>query len=294
MDDDEDADEDDGDGEGSSRTRIQVDGWLTLETTTAAIAPLLCLRHRLSACFAAKVRASFWAALGCIAIAMLSAAASDSAYWLQQLAAIITCMKSRISQAASAGALLIAGFCWQGSEDATEDVQDDCVHVMCCRCPIRRGLWTPRRQVRCTQRRPCFLWRLGAPAAGPLWQQRLPRASEAPAVHPTTAAADSMAGEHLQRRSALWDSHSVPGKPICSNAVKATHTKNGDKGLCSVHLHIACASGRQARCYETLICAQGQNRSSAHARPAGQALERGWGPGGIPGQRPGSPTVRQA
>ena len=39
---------------------IQVDGWLTLEAPTAAIAPLLCLRHRLSACFAAKVGCLFW------------------------------------------------------------------------------------------------------------------------------------------------------------------------------------------------------------------------------------------
>ncbi len=54
LDDDEADDHDDG----SSRTRIQVDGWLTLETETSAVAPLLCLRHRLSACFAAKVCAS--------------------------------------------------------------------------------------------------------------------------------------------------------------------------------------------------------------------------------------------
>ncbi len=39
---------------------MQVDGWLTLEAPTAAIAPLLCLRHRLSACFAAKVVRMSW------------------------------------------------------------------------------------------------------------------------------------------------------------------------------------------------------------------------------------------
>ncbi|CAL5229490.1 g12825 [Coccomyxa viridis] len=53
--DDLDDDEADDHDNGSSRTRIQVDGWLTLETETSAVAPLLCLRHRLSACFAAKV-----------------------------------------------------------------------------------------------------------------------------------------------------------------------------------------------------------------------------------------------
>ena len=52
---DEDYDEADDDDDVRSRTRIQVDGWLTLEMETAAVAPLLCLRHRLSACFAAKV-----------------------------------------------------------------------------------------------------------------------------------------------------------------------------------------------------------------------------------------------
>ena len=53
--DDLDDDEADDHDNGSSRTRIQVDGWLTLETETSAVEPLLCLRHRLSACFAAKV-----------------------------------------------------------------------------------------------------------------------------------------------------------------------------------------------------------------------------------------------
>ena len=63
--DDEDEDDDeeaDGEAEGglgseSSRTQMQIDGWLTLEAPTAAVGPLLCLRHRLSACFAAKVSA---------------------------------------------------------------------------------------------------------------------------------------------------------------------------------------------------------------------------------------------
>lgn len=56
-DDDLDDDEANNHDNGGSRTRIQVDGWLTLETESSAVAPLLCLRHRLSACFAAKVGA---------------------------------------------------------------------------------------------------------------------------------------------------------------------------------------------------------------------------------------------
>ena len=64
YDDEDDEDEDDDEAEGeaedslgseSSRTQMQIDGWLTLEAPTAAVGPLLCLRHRLSACFAAKV-----------------------------------------------------------------------------------------------------------------------------------------------------------------------------------------------------------------------------------------------
>ncbi len=34
---------------------MEVDGWLSLRIPTAALAPMLCLRQRLSACFAAKV-----------------------------------------------------------------------------------------------------------------------------------------------------------------------------------------------------------------------------------------------
>ena len=58
-------DEDNDHDNGSSRTRIQVDGWLTLETDSGAVAPLLCLRHRLSACFAAKVGACRWRLVMC-------------------------------------------------------------------------------------------------------------------------------------------------------------------------------------------------------------------------------------
>ena len=45
--------EDDGDREPSSL--MEVDGWLSLRVPTSALAPLLCLRQRLSTCFAAKV-----------------------------------------------------------------------------------------------------------------------------------------------------------------------------------------------------------------------------------------------
>lgn len=37
---------------------LVVDGWLSLRLPDASLAPLLCLRRRLAACFAAKARPS--------------------------------------------------------------------------------------------------------------------------------------------------------------------------------------------------------------------------------------------
>ncbi|BDA50474.1 3'-5' RNA helicase YTHDC2 [Coccomyxa sp. Obi] len=47
-------DEEDEEGTGET-TQVEVDGWLSLRVPTAALAPMLCLRQRLGACFAAKV-----------------------------------------------------------------------------------------------------------------------------------------------------------------------------------------------------------------------------------------------
>ncbi len=48
-------DEEDEEGIGEA-TQVEIDGWLSLRVPTAALAPMLCLRQRLGACFAAKVR----------------------------------------------------------------------------------------------------------------------------------------------------------------------------------------------------------------------------------------------
>jgi hypothetical protein len=47
--------DDDDQEEGERSSRIEVDGWLSLRVPTPALPPLLCLRQRISACFAAKV-----------------------------------------------------------------------------------------------------------------------------------------------------------------------------------------------------------------------------------------------
>ena len=47
-------DDEDEEGMGEA-TQVEVDGWLSLRIPTAALDPMLCLRQRLSACFAAKV-----------------------------------------------------------------------------------------------------------------------------------------------------------------------------------------------------------------------------------------------
>ncbi len=56
VDDEDKEDEDEDDDVEPGYVRAVVDGWLTLRLPERALSPLLCLRGRLTACFAAKAR----------------------------------------------------------------------------------------------------------------------------------------------------------------------------------------------------------------------------------------------